>query len=45
MKRYFNQVQLTAGKVEQRHVRIGLIVLTFVLLALAGGAPASSGCC
>ncbi len=45
MKRKLNNVQLLAGKIEPRHIRFGLVVLTLVLVALAGGAPASSGCC
>ena len=45
MKRHFQQLKLTLGQVDQRHVRIGLVVLTLILFVLGAGAPGQGGCC
>ena len=45
MKRNIQQLKLTLGQVDQRHVRIGLVVLTVVLFVLGAGAPGDDGCC
>lgn len=44
MKRYIHNLGLMLGQLDQRHVRLGLIVLTLILFVLGSGAPeAGSG--
>lgn len=45
MKRNIQQLRLTLGQMDQRHVRIGLVVLTVVLFVLGAGAPGEGSCC
>lgn len=39
MKRYVRNLSLMLGQLDQRHVRLGLIVLTLILFVLGSGAP------
>ena len=43
MKQATNRIQLMLGKVEQRHIRLGLAVITLVLFVIGAGAPSSAG--
>lgn len=43
MKRNISSLKLTLGRLDQRHVRLGLAVLTLVLFVLGAGAPSDSG--
>lgn len=44
MKRVTRDLNLTLGRLDQRHVRLGLMVLALVLFILGAGAPeAGSG--
>jgi hypothetical protein len=43
MKRYVRNLNLVLGRLDQRHVRLGLLVLTLVLLVLGAGAPEDCG--
>jgi hypothetical protein len=43
MKRYVRNFGLTLGRLDQRHVRLGLLVLTLVLFVLGAGAPGDVG--
>ena len=43
MKRNIRDLELTVGKMDQRHVRLGLAVLTLVLFVLGAGAPGQTG--
>ena len=43
MKLNTNKIKVTFGKVDQRHVQLGLVVLTLVLFVLGAGAPSSGG--
>ena len=43
MKAYINQITLTLGKLDQRHVRLALILLSLALFALGAGAPEITG--
>lgn len=45
MKRHVQQLKLILGQVDQRRVRIGLVVLTLILFVLGAGAPGQGGCC
>jgi hypothetical protein len=39
MKHYVRNLTLVLGRLDQHHVRLGLLVLTLVLLVLGAGAP------
>lgn len=39
MERYIRKVSLVLARLDQRHVRLGLVVLTLVLFVLGAGAP------
>jgi hypothetical protein len=39
MKRYIHNLGLMLGQLDQRHVRLGLLVLTMILFVLGSGAP------
>jgi multisubunit Na+/H+ antiporter MnhB subunit len=39
MKRNIRDLSLMLGRVEQRHIRFGLAVLTLILFILGAGAP------
>ena len=43
MKNHINRIQLSLGKVEQRHIRLGLAVITLVLFVIGAGAPSAAG--
>ena len=43
MKRYVRNLTLMLGRLDQRHVRLGLTVLTLVLFVLGAGAPDDAG--
>ena len=44
MKRQVRNLTLMMGRLDQRHVRLGLVVLTLILFVLGAGAPeAGSG--
>ena len=43
MKRNIHNPGLVLGGLDQRHVRLGLAVLTLVLFVLRAGAPGSGG--
>lgn len=43
MKGTLHNLSLRLGQVDQRHVRVGLVVLTLVLFVLGAGAPSASG--
>ena len=44
MKHYIRNLGLVVGQLDQRHIRLGLLVLTLVLFVLGAGAPeAGSG--
>ena len=45
MKRNIQQLKLTLAHVDQRRVRIGLVVLTVILFVLGAGAPGEGSCC
>jgi hypothetical protein len=42
MKRYIRNLSLVVGQLDQRHVRLGLLVLTLILFVLGAGAPEDS---
>jgi len=39
MKRYIRNLGLMLGQLDQRYVRLGLVVLTLILFVLGSGAP------
>jgi hypothetical protein len=39
MKRYIRDLGLSLARLDQRHVRLGIVVLTLVLFVLGAGAP------
>ncbi len=39
MKRTFRDLSLMLGRLDQRHIRLGLAVLSLVLFVLGAGAP------
>lgn len=43
MKRYVRNLTLMLGRLERRHVRLGLMILILILFVLGAGAPAASG--
>jgi hypothetical protein len=43
MKRNIQNLSLTLGQLDSRHVRLGLVVLSLVLLLLGAGAPLATG--
>ena len=43
MKRYIRNLGLMVGQLDQRHVRLGLTVLSLILFVLGAGAPATGG--
>ena len=43
MKSRIRDYKLAFGKVENRHVRVGLVVLSLVLFVLGAGAPTGDG--
>jgi len=43
MKRYIRNLGLMVGQLDQRHVRLGLLVLTLILFVLGAGAPEDYG--
>jgi len=43
MKGNVRDLKLTLGRLDRRHVRLGLAVLTLALFVLGAGAPAMGG--
>lgn len=43
MKRYIRNLGLMLARLNQRHVRLGLAVLTLILFVLGAGAPGADG--
>ena len=43
MRSTVNNLKLRVSHLDQRHVRLGLVILTLVLFVLGAGAPSSSG--
>jgi hypothetical protein len=43
MKGHIHRLRLVMGQLDQRHIRLGLAVLTLVLFVVGAGAPSSSG--
>ncbi len=43
MKRSIQNLGLTLGQLDSRHVRLGLVVLSLVLFVLGAGAPLATG--
>lgn len=43
MKRNIYRLKLSLGHLDQRHVRLGLAVLTLALFVLGAGAPSAHG--
>ncbi len=43
MNRYNRDFMLFLGRVDRRHVRLGLVVLTLILFVLGAGAPEGDG--
>lgn len=43
MKKVFNNISLTASKINRRHLQTILILVTLSLLVLGAGAPAIDG--
>ncbi len=43
MKRNIQNLGLTLGQLDSRHVRLGLVVLSLVLFVLGAGAPLATG--
>ncbi len=43
MKRNIDSLRLALGRLDQRHVRLGLVVLTLALFVLGAGAPGAHG--
>jgi hypothetical protein len=43
MNRYARDLTLLAGRADQRHVRVALLVLTLILFILGAGAPEGDG--
>jgi len=43
MKRTLRRIDLALGQLDQRHVRLSLVVLSLVLFVLGAGAPGASG--
>ena len=39
MKRYIRDLNLMLGRLDQRYIRLGLLVLTLILFVLGSGAP------
>jgi hypothetical protein len=43
MKRYIQYLSLVLGRLDQHHIRLGLLVLTLILLVIGAGAPEDCG--
>ena len=43
MKHNIRNLGLMVGQIDQRHVRLGLLVLTLILFVLGAGAPEDYG--
>jgi len=43
MKSQLNQIVSTLSKIDQRHVRLALIILSLALFVIGAGAPAIGG--
>jgi hypothetical protein len=43
MKHNMHQLKVTLGRLDQRHARLGLAVLSLVLFVLGAGAPGAGG--
>ena len=43
MKHQVRNFTLMMGRLDQRHVRLGLVVLTLILFVLGAGAPEAGG--
>ncbi len=43
MKRTIRDLNLVLGRLDRRHIRLGLAVLTLTLFVLGAGAPAADG--
>jgi len=43
MKSQLNQIVSTLSKIDQRHVRLALIILSLTLFVIGAGAPAIGG--
>lgn len=43
MKRNTFNLNMVLGRLDQRHVRLGLVVLTLALFVLGAGAPGADG--
>lgn len=43
MKHHIYRLKLASSRFDQRHIRLGLAVLTLVLFVLGAGAPNSPG--
>ena len=43
MKRTIRNLSLTLGQLDNRHVRLGLVVLSLSLFVLGAGAPTDGG--
>jgi hypothetical protein len=43
MERFIHELNLNLGKLDQRHARLLLVILTLVLFVLGAGAPGAGG--
>jgi hypothetical protein len=43
MDRYNRDLMVFLGRVDRRHVRVGLVVLSMILFVLGAGAPDTGG--
>jgi hypothetical protein len=43
MKQYICNITMLLGQLDQRHIRLGLLVLTLILFVLGAGAPGDFG--
>jgi hypothetical protein len=43
MQRSIQRLNITLGKLDQRHIRLGLVALTLALFVLGAGAPNTTG--
>ena len=43
MTRIINNLSLTLARLDHRHIRLGLVVLSLVLFVLGAGAPGDEG--
>ncbi len=43
MKHTLDDLRLALGRVDQRYIRLGLVVLTVILFVLGAGAPGAMG--